>query len=279
MIIETDHKPLVNLFHKSLNDCLLRIQRLMIRLQIYTLNVSYTPGKFMHTADALSRATDPNEVQSSTEEDVQVYVNMGTSNMPISSDRMDQIRCETEKSLKSVIDVIKKGWPPTKDACDMSVHEYWNCREELSVIDGIIYKGRKIVIPTSVRKLILVQIQQGHLGMEKCKKRTREVVYWPRINADITELVSHCRTCLKYKPQHQAEPLIPHESPSRAWQKVGNDLFKWDGKNYIVVTDYYLDFFEVKCLIAVNSRSVITCLKDIFARHGIPDELFSDNGP
>ena len=51
-------------FHQSLNDCQLRIQRLMIRLKKYTLNVSYTPGKFVHTADTVSRATDPNEVQS-----------------------------------------------------------------------------------------------------------------------------------------------------------------------------------------------------------------------
>ena len=149
--------------------------------------------------------------------------------MPVSSDRMDQIRCETENSMKLLIDVIKKGWPPTKDACDMSVHEYWNCREELSVIDGVIYKGSKIVIPTNIGKLILEKMYQGHLGMEKCKKR--EVVYWPRINADITELVSQCRTCLKYKPQHQAEPLIPHESPSRALQMVGSDLFTWYGNN------------------------------------------------
>ena len=104
-------------------------------------------------------------------------------------------------------------------------------------------------------------------------------MYWPRSNADITELVIQCRTCLKYKPQHQAEPLIPHESPSRAWQKVGSNLFTWDVKNYIVVTDYFSNLFEVKCLIAVNSRSVIACLKDILARHEIPDELFSDNVP
>ena len=157
--------------------------------------------------------------------------------------------------------------------------EYWNCREELSVIAAVIYRGSKIVIPTSMRKLILEKIHQGHLGMEKCKKRAREVVYWLRINADITEFVSQCKTCLKYKPQHQAEPLIPHESPSRAWKKVGSDLFIWDSKNYIGVMDYFSNYFEVKYLIAVNSRSIMACLKDIFARHGIPDELFSDNGP
>ena len=121
----------------------------------------------MHTADGLSRATDPNEAQSSTEEYVQVYVNMLTSNMPVSSDIMDQIRCETEKSMKHLIETIKKGWPPTKDACDGEIHEVWNCREELSVTDGVIFKGSKIVIPTSVRKLILERIHQGHLGMEK----------------------------------------------------------------------------------------------------------------
>ena len=99
VISETDHKPLVHLFHKSLNDCPLGIQRLMTRLQKYSLKVSYTPRKCMHTADALSRARDPNEAQSSTEEDVQVYVNMVTSNMPVSSERMDQLRCETEKSM------------------------------------------------------------------------------------------------------------------------------------------------------------------------------------
>ena len=76
----------------------------------------------MHTADALSRATDPNEAQSSTEEDVQVYVNTVTSNMPVSSDRMDQMRCETEKSMKPLIETIQEGWPPTNDACDAEIH-------------------------------------------------------------------------------------------------------------------------------------------------------------
>ena len=55
---------------------------------------------------------------------------------------------------------------------------------------------------------------------------------------------------------------------------------RWEGgKNYIVVTDYFSNYFEVKCLTTVNSRSVIVCLRDIFARHVFPDVLFSDNGP
>ena len=57
------------------------------------------------------------------------------------------------------------------------------------------------------------------------------------------------------------------------------DLFSWDGKNYIVVTYYFSNYFEVKCLTTMNSRSVIVGLKDICARHGVPDVLIIDNGP
>lgn len=54
--VATDDKPLEAIFKKSLSDCPIKIQRLMLRLQKDILDVSYTPGKFIHTADALSKA-------------------------------------------------------------------------------------------------------------------------------------------------------------------------------------------------------------------------------
>ena len=54
--VETDHKPLVSIFKKSLIDSPPRIQRLRLRLQKYDFKLSYVPGKGMHTPDALSRA-------------------------------------------------------------------------------------------------------------------------------------------------------------------------------------------------------------------------------
>ena len=56
-------------------------------------------------------------------------------------------------------------------------------------------------------------------------------------------------------------------------------MFDCDGKSYIVVTDYYSNYPEVGALQSTSSRAVINYLKTIFARHGIPCELFSDNGP
>lgn len=59
--IKTDHKLLIALFRKPLNDCPLRVQRMMICLQQYTLNVMYMPGKLMFIDDTLSR--DLNNLQ------------------------------------------------------------------------------------------------------------------------------------------------------------------------------------------------------------------------
>ena len=74
--------------------------------------------------------------------------------------------------MKPLIEMIQKGYPPTKDACDREIHAFWNCREELSVIDGVKFKGRStIVIPASMRHLILEKMNQGHLGMGECKNR------------------------------------------------------------------------------------------------------------
>lgn len=76
--VETDHKPLVALFKKPLNDCPLRFQRMII--------VVYTPGKLMDTADALSRAVDPPKEPENTkmDNDVKAYVNMVKSALPVS---------------------------------------------------------------------------------------------------------------------------------------------------------------------------------------------------
>ncbi len=51
--VETDHKPLVAIFTKSLSDCPARIQRFQLKLQKYDFEMSFTLSKNMQVADAL----------------------------------------------------------------------------------------------------------------------------------------------------------------------------------------------------------------------------------
>ena len=67
--------------------------------------------------------------------------------------------------------------------------------------------------------------------------------------------------------------------PERPWQKVGSDLFELKDGKYLLVVDYYSRFVEIAKRTSTTSTNVITHLKSVFARHGIPQVLISDNGP
>ena len=62
ILLETDHKPLIPLLGQKLLDQLpLRVQRFRLRLMRYSYDITYVPGKNLHTADALSRAPIEND--------------------------------------------------------------------------------------------------------------------------------------------------------------------------------------------------------------------------
>ena len=73
--------------------------------------------------------------------------------------------------------------------------------------------------------------------------------------------------------------MIAHKVPDRLWQKLGSDLFEHKGKPYLLVVDYYSKFIETSLLPDKTAGTVKTHMKSIFARHGIPEELVSDNMP
>ena len=57
------------------------------------------------------------------------------------------------------------------------------------------------------------------------------------------------------------------------------DIFYYKGRDYLLVVDYFSRDPEVACLSSKNSEAVIMAIKDMFARHGIPERLIADNMP
>lgn len=72
---------------------------------------------------------------------------------------------------------------------------------------------------------------------------------------------------------------ISTKFPERPWTKVGADLFQWKEDQYLLVNDYFSWFVEITKLSSTTAASVVTHLKSMFAHHGIPTKLMSDNGP
>ena len=91
--------------------------------------------------------------------------------------------------------------------------------------------------------------------------------------------VQQCRTCALHR-DNKPEPLIATPLPDRPWQIVATDLFQMKGMDYLIVIDYFSRYVEVAAMTkTTKSSEVIRVLNSIFARHGIPEQLRSDNGP
>ncbi len=277
--VETDHKPLEAITKKPLVTAPKRLQRMLLRLQNYDIEVTYKRGKEMYIADTLSRAYIQGDEESAGDETIHC-INMADY-LPISKERLNAIKEATalDDTLQELKAVILRGWPDDKSRLEGCITPYFNIRDELSVQDGILFRGNRCIIPRMLRTEMLQRIHSSHIGIDGCQRRAKECIYWPCMNTDIKDYVGKCETCCTYEQSQPKETLEQHDVPKRPWSKVGADLFTFDNKTYMVLIDYYSNYPEVNLLHSTRSADVIQELKQQFARHGIPDEIISDNGP
>ena len=154
VVLWSDHKPLETISKKPLATAPKRLQRLLLRLQQYDVEIHYKPGPKMYLADTLSRAYLPTTARSPAEEETERI--HAVDFLPISEPQLAEIQRETaaDSVLQSLIQVILQGWSDQKEALPSELHPYFTVRDELTAQDGILFKGLRCVIPTSLRPKI-----------------------------------------------------------------------------------------------------------------------------
>ena len=279
VILWTDHKPLVSIYKKPLASAPKRLQRLLLRLQQYDVDLRYKPGSEMYLADTLSRASLKNITQSKVQEETESI--HAADFLSISEPQLTEIQAETaqDDTLQQLKKTIISGWPETKKEVPVSLHPYFLVRDELSAQDGLIFKGQRCVIPLGLRVRIKEKLHGAHTGIQSCLRRARETVYWPGMNSELTDYISKCDICSCYQSSQPKEPLICHEIADHPWQKIGVDVFTLDDTDYLCVVDYYSSYFEVDRLESKTAANIAKKLRKQFSVHGIPNQLISDNMP
>ncbi|UYV75303.1 K02A2.6-like [Cordylochernes scorpioides] len=288
VIVQTDHKPLLSIFKKSILKAPQRLQRMLLRLQRYNLELEHVQGSQMHLADIFSRACIKDVRNENLKYDVYpidiIYKEIATVNvmetLSVCSDTVLRIREETSSDpiLCEVKKLILNGWPPNKNQTSMLTREYWNFREELTVQDGIILKNDRIVIPNKLRKEMIIKTHQGHIGINSSMRRARDNIFWPGMNAQIGQEIENCSICLSNSQNQVREPMKSHKIPNYPWERISLDIFEIFKQNYLIIVDHYSDFFEVECLENTTSEYIIECCKRQFSRYEIPQIIVSDNG-
>ena len=144
-------------------------------------------------------------------------------------------------------------------------------KEFISVEDGIILKGQRIMILRNQRQDILNKLHISQQGIEKTQLRARICVYWRGIDKEIEILISDCIVCQTYSKKQQKENLLPHHIPSGSMQYVSTDVFEYDDIAYLLVTDAYSKMPFVHKLNRQTGLVVIDKMKTIFCDNGISE--------
>ena len=275
--ILSDHKPLEMIARKNLASAPARLQRMLLRLQRYDYQLEYRPGKDMTLPDSLSRHPI-NQAHPHVDLDVQVCF------VQFSQSRLSELReaTATDQALSELMRYTVSGFPERIRDLPRTLHQYWSYRDEISAENGILLKGERVIIPSSLRSYYLGKVHEGHQGITKSQQRAKMCIFWPGINQDIEVLVSGCTPCQTYQASQSPLPIMPMVAnmPQVPWNTVSTDLFTLDGQDYLIIVDYYSRYPIVECLKKNTTSSTVTDIcSRTFAMFGIPKTLISDNGP
>ena len=272
-VLHTDHKPLQFIYGPHGRPHA-RIERWALRLQQYRFRIQHMPGK-TNPADVLSRLPIPGQAggeRSIAEEHISEIL---TSAIPRAMSKQDiALATKDDGELQKVIKNVQTNKWEKSDA-------FYKIRLELAVKDNVLLRGNRIVIPKTLRKRTLDIAHEAHQGIVRLKQALRTKVWWPNIDHEAEVLVRSCRPCQSEAPPPPSEPLHPSPMPPSPWHTVHMDLCGPlpTGETLLVVIDSATRWPEVEIIRSTTTRTIVSRLRRIFACHGYPTRVVTDNGP
>lgn len=164
------------------------MQRILLRLEKYDIKLTYRQGKHLKVACTSSRTQVSKTAEEISDQEMAAQIHLFCANLPCSNDILEEVRKDekVDPIMQKIIQMQQKGWPQSKKILPENF-KFCNYKTELSEYEGIILKDQRILIPLTMREIILEKLHQGHQGIEKTKQRARETDFWPGIKSDRNE--------------------------------------------------------------------------------------------
>ncbi|XP_024921034.1 uncharacterized protein K02A2.6-like [Cynoglossus semilaevis] len=278
--IHTDHKPLMSLFGET--RCIpplasARIQRWALKLSAYQYTIVYRAGKDNANADALSRLPLPETPVTTCVPPETIFLLEKLSETPVTAVQIKQWT-ERDPVMAKVKTYLLQGWPVVVESEEL--RPYVKRKNELSLQDGCIFWGTRVVVPPPGRSQIMEEVHEAHPGVSRMKSLARSYVWWPRMDLDLENKVKSCIQCQANQKMSPPAPLHPWEWPDRPWSRLHLDFAgPFMGQMFLVMVDAHSKWIEGHIMGNITAPSTIEKLRQVFAVHGLPDTLVTDNGP
>ncbi|XP_055543284.1 uncharacterized protein K02A2.6-like [Wyeomyia smithii] len=286
--LQTDHAPLLRIFGSKKGIPVYtanRLQRFALTLLLYEFDIEYVATEKFGNADILSRLINhhvkPEEdyviASICLEDDIRSVASCSVNVLPLSF-RVVAQGTQSDPLLRKVFRYVRDGWPQTQ-SIEPELKRFQARQDSLTLVDGCILFGERLVIPMQYRKRCLKQLHYGHPGIQRMKALSRSYVYWPSLDEEVSAFVKTCQHCASVaRSPPRAEP-VPWPKATGPWRRVHVDFAgPVDGEYYLIAVDSFSKWPEVVQTRRITSHATISILRGIFARLGMPEILVSDNG-
>ena len=276
--IITDHKPLTSLFHEKKGEPTMasaRIQRWSLTLSTYNYKLRFKSGKHNNNADALSRMPLSDMPAFVPVPNDTIFLVEYLNSSPVT---VKNIKFWTNRDpvLSSVMKFILHGWPNHMQ--DPILRPYTARKLELSVHDACILWGSRVIVPKPGQQKIMDELHSTHPGISRMKSLARNYVWWPKLDDDLENKVRSCSICQVNRNKPKQSPLYPWEYPSSPWSRLHLDFAgPFMNNMFLILIDANTKWMEVSRMHSITATATIEKLRSIFATHGLPEVIVTDN--
>ena len=238
------------------------------------MNIEYVTSKHVPVADCLSRLVNSSSAQEDDTLNLQI-ADLGVKPVWIDWQNIRRFTMN-DPTLVQLAKIIQLSWPESGEDLTDDVKPYFKHRFELHIVDGIIFFQNRIMVPRGLKQQFLNKLHESHMGVVKSKLLARTLIYWPYLNNDIEHVCSECTTCREN--QHMPPNIPKFQVRVRGPGEVyGMDVAEIQGKQPLVVVDYFSSCIFERKLVNLISLCIIDAIKDTFCDVGSLDKIITDN--
>ena len=135
-----------------------------------------------------------------------------------------------------------------------------------------------MIVPPQGQAKALEMVHEGHPRASCMKSLAQSFMWWPGMDGDVEDKVRACTRCQAQRKSPAPALLHPWKWPQRPYIVTVACAGPFLGKMFLVVVDARSKWLEVKVTSTATSATTIEMIRKMFATHGLPDTLVTDNG-
>ncbi|XP_011859462.1 PREDICTED: uncharacterized protein K02A2.6-like [Vollenhovia emeryi] len=236
----------------------------------YANIITYERKSEQHAnADCLSRLPIPSTGQCDA---IDVLQNTTFETLPVTATQVVEATGK-DKELAKLREFLKTGSGSFKNNKFYTVP-----LSEFSLLNNVIFRGHRIVVPAPLQKKILHELHTGHFGIVRMKLLARSYVWWNKIDYDIEQLAQNCFDCNSFKNNPVKVSNHIWEPAQNSFERVHVDFAgPFLGHYFFILIDAYTKWPKIHLVKDITTRTTINLCSQIFYTYGLPQYFVSDN--